>query len=451
MKTNRRQFLKASAATGLAVAAGPVIAQESRAKKYRTAIVGTGWWGMNILGEAMASDQCKVVGMCDVDTRLLNPAWDKVNKLTGDEPKKYKDFRELLSQEKPEICIVATPDHWHPLVMIEAVKAGAHVYVEKPIGHTINEGRAMVKAARDTGRVVQVGTHRRISPHNVSGREFIRSGKVGKIGMIRAFVHYGGGAEKPLKNVEPPKELDWDMWCGPGPLRPFNGSLDLSNPWRGSLHPRGFRNYLDYANGTLGDWGIHWMDQILWIMEAKAPRKIFSTGGRPVKGPPVLTKEEQSTDAPDHQVASFEFENFTAVWEHRQFAANSAEKGENVGCYFYGTEGTFHMGWTKGWTFYPTDEKKAPIHEAPHLHQPDDQNIKELFANFLDCIKSGKRPVSDIEEIHRSTNMSLLGMLSYKLGRSLRWDGAKEEVVGDEEANKMLSRPYRGPWEYPKL
>jgi len=240
------------------------------------------------------------------------------------------------------------------------------------------------------------------------------------------------------------------MWCGPGPLRPFNGSSDLSNPWRGSIHPRGFRQYLDYANGTLGDWGIHWMDQILWIMEEKWPRKIYSTGGRPVKGTSVLTKEEQTTDAPDHEIAVLEFESFTVSWEHRQFAANNAEKGENVGCYFYGTEGTFHQGWIDGWKFYPTDPKKPVIEQKAQLHEPDQQNIKELWADFLGAIKSGKKPISDIEEIHHSTNVSLLGMLSYKLGRSIRWDGKKEQVIGDSEANKLLSRKYRGPWEYPK-
>ncbi len=214
----------------------------------------------------------------------------------------------------------------------------------------------MVNAARATGRVVQVGTHRRVSPHNVAGREFILAGKLGKIGMIRSFVHYGGGPEKPRKNTEPPRELDWDMWCGPAPLRPFNG--DPHNPWSGGIHPRGFRQYLDYANGTLGDWGIHWMDQILWITGAKWPRKVFSTGGRPIKGPPILTKEEQTSDAPDHQVAVFEFDGFTLSWEHRQFAGNNAEKGETVGCYFYGTEGTFHMGWRDGAVFYPVDGRK---------------------------------------------------------------------------------------------
>jgi predicted dehydrogenase len=440
MNLNRRTFLKTSAAASLAFSAIPIFGAESPAKKYRTALLGSGWWGMNILGEAMASGDCQVVALCDVDDRQLNPAIEKVRSLTSDQPKKYKDYRELLAREKPEIVIVGSPDHWHPLMTIEAVRSGAHVYVEKPVGHTIREGRAMVKAARETGKVVQVGTHRRVSPHNVSGMEFLKSGKAGKIGMVRAFVHYGGGAEQPRPNEEPPAGLDWDMWCGPAPLRPYNSRI----------HPKGFRNFLDYANGTLGDWGIHWMDQILWWTEEKFPKRVFSTGGRPVKGAPVFTREAQTTDAPDSQVASFEFESFTAVWEHRQFAGNEAEKGENVGCYFYGTEGTFHMGWQKGWVFYPADRKKQPIQEAPQLGKPDDQNIKELWADFMQAIKGRRSPVCDIEVGHRSTNMSLLGMLSLKLGRSLQWDGEKEMIVGDDEANKLLSRPYRGSWEYPK-
>ncbi|MCA1685174.1 MAG: gfo/Idh/MocA family oxidoreductase, partial [Planctomycetia bacterium] len=204
--------------------------------------------------------------------------------------------------------------------------------------------------------------------------------------------------------------------------------------------PKGFREYLDYANGTLGDWGIHWMDQILWWTDEKAPRKVFSTGARHIK--------RSNGDAPDTQVASFEFESFTAVWEHRQYAANAAEK-HNIGCYFYGTEGTFHMGWLDGWTFYPANEKKAPIHQDPALHEPDQQNIRELFADFLDGIKTGRRTAADIEIGHRSTTMSLLGMLSMKKGRSLAWDAGKQVVVGDDDANKGLVREYRKPWTYP--
>jgi len=424
MSMNRRNFLTASAA-------GPLLLGSPTEGKYRTALIGTGWWGMNILRCAIEAGESKVVAMCDVDENQLNPALAEVTKLSGDQPKRYKDYRELLAKEKPEIAIVGTPDHWHPLVTIAAVKAGAHVYVEKPIGHTIKEGRAMVKAARDAQRLVQVGTHRRVSPHNRSGMEFLKSGKAGKIGMVRAFVHYPGGPGQPTPDSDPPPGLDWDMWCGPAPYRPFNKAL----------HPKGFRQFLNYANGTLGDWGIHWMDQILWWTEEKWPRAVFSTGGRHIK--------RDSTDAPDTQVASFEFESFTVVWEHRQYAHNLAEK-TNIGAYFYGTEGTFHMGWQDGWSFYPINKNKPALHEDPKLNKPDDQNIRELWADFLASIKAGRRPVCDIEVGHRSTNMSLLGMLSLKLGRSVQWDGENEVIVGDPEANKLLSRVYRAPWEYPR-
>ncbi len=431
MKINRRDFIKTSVAAGLASPGFPLV-QTSQTSPFRVALIGTGWWGMNILHTAMDSGECKVVAMCDVDENQLSPAAENVEKLSGNRPKRYKDFRELLHREKPEIAIVATPDHWHPLIMIAAVQAGAHVYVEKPISHTILEGRAMVKAARDHKRVVQVGLHRRVSPHNRSGMEFLKSGRAGKIGMVRAFVHYADGPGVPTPDSDPPPGLDWDFWCGPAPKRPFNTKI----------HPKGFRTFLDYANGQLGDWGVHWMDQILWWTEEKYPRKVFSTGGRPVL--------RDNTDAPDTQVASFEFESFTAVWEHRRYAGNEAEK-TNIGCYFYGTEGTFHMGWLDGWTFYPSDKKKPTIHQDPQLHKPDDQNIPELWADFLESIKANRRSVCDIEIGHRSTNMSLLGMLSLKLGRSVRWDGEREAIVGDPEANRLLSRTYRSPWHYPKV
>ena len=430
---NRRTFVKTSVAAGVALSAPAALSAAKREnKKYRTALVGSGWWGMNILREAIRSGACRVTALCDVDENQLGPAAAEVEKMTGQAPRRHRDYRELLQREKPEVVIVATPDHWHPLVMIAAVKAGAHVYVEKPVGHTIREGRAMVEAARTAGRVVQVGTHRRVSPHHVSGMKFLKEGRAGKIGMVRAFVHEAGGPGQPVPDSEPPKGLDWDLWCGPAPLRPFNRAI----------HPKGFRNFLDYANGTLGDWGIHWMDQILWWTEEKSPRVVSSTGGRFIK--------KDNTTAPDTQVATFEFESFTATWEHRLYAGNEAEK-HSIGCYFYGTEGTFHMGWLDGWTFYPANTKKAPLHQQPALHEPDAQNIRELWADFLECVRGGRRrPVCDIEVGHRSTTMSLLGMLSLKLGRSVRWDGDKEVIPGDEEASKLLRRDYRKPWVYPQ-
>lgn len=425
----RRKFLKLSSA-GMLVPVLPRFTQLTKYARYKTALIGCGWWGMNIVREAIAAGSSKIVAICDVDQRYLTSAATEIKQLNGDQPKKYKDYRDLLQKEKPDLVIVATPDHWHPLICIAALQAGAHVYVEKPIGHTINEGKAMVKAARATNQVVQVGTHRRVSPHNISAMNFLRSGKAGKIGMVRAFVHYGGGPGEKVLDTAAPPELDWDFWCGPAPYRPYNSVI----------HPRGFRQFMDYANGQLGDWGIHWMDQILWWTEEKAPRKIYSTASRRIR--------TDTTDAPDTQVVNYEFESFQAVWEHRLYAANEAEKS-NVGCYFYGTEGTFHLGWLDGWTFYPADKNKAVIHEKPTLHTVDHNNIKELWADFLSAIENKRRAVCDIEIGHRSTNMSLLGVLSAKAGKLITWDPDKEIILNDPEANTLLQRPYRGDWVYP--
>src|SRR5262249_9230137 len=157
-------------------------------------------------------------------------------------------------------------------------------------------------------------------------------------------------------------------------------------------HPGGWRNFLDFANGTLGDWGVHWLDQVLWWTEEKFPRHVYSSGGRPISGPPVLNERMQTSDAPEAQVAVYEFESFTAVWEQRKFADNPAEK-HKIGWYFYGTKGAFHLGWRDGWTFYPLNSKEQIVHEGAQLQEPDGHNIKLLWADFLDSIDKGRRPV----------------------------------------------------------
>jgi predicted dehydrogenase len=362
---------------------------------------------------------------------MVDEAAAEAQKLAGMNPKKYKDYRELLAKEKPEVVIIGTPDHWHPLVAIAAAKAGAHVYVEKPIGHTLLEGRAMVKAARAAGIVMQVGLHRRAAPHGVEAMKLLKEEKLaGKIGMAHAFVTAGSRLDQKFPDEEPPKGLDWDMWCGPAPYRPFNKAL----------HPLRWRNFLDYANGQLGDW-VHWVDQIQWYSGEQTPKVISSTGGKYVT--------ESDADAPDTQVVQWKFDDFTAVWEHRTYAG-SGEAKSPTGVYFYGKKGVFHLGWSDGWTWYPSDKNEQGRHRDPLLHKPGAQNIPELWADFVECIKTGRKPIADIELGHRSTSMAMLGMISYKLGRSIRWDGEKEQVIGDAEANKMLRREYRKPWKYPE-
>ncbi|MCC6264350.1 MAG: Gfo/Idh/MocA family oxidoreductase [Bryobacterales bacterium] len=426
---NRRNFLTSSTALA-STAALPRLAVAQSGKTYTTALIGAGWWGGNILGEAMAAKRSRIVGICDVDNQALDATQSKVKQLTSDEPRRYKDFRELLAKEKPEIVIVATPDHWHALAAIAAMEAGAHVYVEKPISHTIREGRAMVNAARASNRVVQVGTHRRVSPHNIAAIEFLKAGKAGRIHMVRCFVHSGGRGGEPTPNSEVPAGLDWEMWCGPAPLHPYNKAL----------HPKGFRMHLDYANGVIADWGIHWFDQVLWWSEEKTPKSAYSAGGRFV--------DRTMMNAPDAQTATYQFTDFILEWEHRRFAGNNSEK-HPLGAYFYGTEGVMHIGWQDGFTFYPVNAKAQTVHMDAQLNLPDRQNIRELWADFLTAIETKRRPVCDIEYGHQATVISLLGNLSMKLGRSVKWDGVKEEIPGDAAANKLLARDYRGEWKYP--
>lgn len=437
---NRRTFLQNAAAAGLALQAPYILAQGAPNRKWRTALIGSGWWGKNLLHEGLKSGRCQAVALCDVDPTTLEIAGDQITDLSGDQPKLYSDYRELLAKEKPEIVIIATPDHWHALQTIAALQAGAHVFVEKPTGHTINESRAIVAAARATDRVVQAGLHRRIGPHHVSAMKFLRSGAVGDVGMVRLFAHGGGGHETPTANSAPPKGMNWDLWCGPAPLRPFNRKL----------HPGGWRNFLDYANGTLGDWGVHWLDQVLWWSGEAGPKRVFCSGARPVAGPAVLNEKEQTTDTPDHQAAVFEFENFTCTWEHRRFAGNEAEK-HKIGAYFYGTKGTLHIGWRDGWTFYPASNRDQKVHEDSQLQEPDGHNLQLLWADFLTAIAEKKTPVANIEVAHRATVLPLLGMISWRLGRSVAWDATKEQFLNDPQATALMSRPYRTPWQYPKV
>jgi predicted dehydrogenase len=428
----RREFIIKSAAGGLVASAFPNIILAKRHKVYSVALVGSGWWGMNILTTAIASGTVKVVTLCDVDQRQLDAANQKIKGLSSDTPKLHKDYREMLNSEKPEIVIVATPDHWHALPVIEALKAGCHVYMEKPIGHTINEGKAIITAQQRYGGVVEVGLHRHVGPHNVAGIEFLRSGKAGDIKVVQAVVHYDYRERHTRPDEEVPAGLDWDMYCGPAPLHNYNPGI----------HPRGFRSYLDFTNGTCADWGVHWFDQILWWSEEKHPRTIYSTGG-------VFDKDSQA-DAPDWQNITFKFDSFTCEWEHRRIGSTDSEK-HNIGVFFHGTKGTFHMGWMDGWTFYPNTRGGQEVHMDHTLHKPDDQNIPELWNDFIQAIEKGTKPAADIVNSHYATNMSLLGMLSYKLGRSVKWDGGKQRVTGDPEAEKLMSRAYREPWEYPEV
>jgi predicted dehydrogenase len=385
--------------------------------------------------------QVEVSALCDGNKMHVKEAADEVAKRGKARPQTYTDFRDMLKPKNLDIVIVGTPDHWHPLAAIAAMKAGADVYVEKPISHTFLEGVAMVQTARKLKRVVQVNTQRRSTPHVISAREFVKEGKLGPIGQVRAYCYYHMRNNNPPPDQDPPKDLDYNLWCGPAPKIPYNALLA----------DRGWRNFNEYSNGILGDMGIHMLDVMRWVMGVRSPKRISSNGG-------IYVGKKNKVNITDSQTVTYDYGDFTAIWEHRTWGRPEDPK-LMWGINFYGEKGTLQLT-LFDWNFLPQPySREKPIHVKAKL--APDIDVKKYEAtniypagrahmkNFLACVASRERPVADIEEGHLSTSLCELGNLSQKLGRSLTWDAKKEQVVNDDEANKHLRREYREPWVYP--
>ncbi len=439
---NRRDFLQSSAAAGVALASTATLAagENQPPRRLRAGVIGTGWYGMvncrHLINEG--GDGVEVTALCDVDSQMLREAADEVQRRTNRRPQTFGDFREMLRPRNLDVVIVGTPDHWHALTAIAAMEAGADVYVEKPICHTYLEGKAMVDTARRLNRVVQVGTQRRSTPHIVSAREFYQEGRLGRVGMIRAFCYYSmrGNANPPVE--QPPEHFNYDFWTGPAPMRPYTRLV----------HPRTWRKFKEYSNGILGDMGIHMLDVARWFTGDRYPRRISSTGGIYVLrgGRPNIT---------DTQTVTYDYPDKTIIWEHRTYG-RFEHPGVGWGVTFYGERGTLQVT-LESWDFFPHRGGEA-IHRDAVRDERDDPDYERAviapagrahWQNFLDCVRNRRRPVADIEEGHISTAMCVLGTVSQELGRSLNWNADRQQFENDEEANRLLRRDYRQPWEYP--
>ena len=242
-KIQRRRFLRSAAATGISMTVSPSRLRGG-SSEYRVGLIGCGWWGMNNLRYLMTTGKANVVALCDVDQKRLQEAGAEVGRMLGKNPKTFSDYRKMLELERIDIALIATPDHWHALPAIAACEAGCDLYLEKPISHTLKEGRAMVNAARRYQRIVQVGTHRRSGAHYKSAIAFLKAGNVGEIGMVRAFVHYNIPGAR-VADSSPPDGFDYDFWCGPAPMPPFN-KMRYHGSWR---------HYADYGKRTAGGLG----------------------------------------------------------------------------------------------------------------------------------------------------------------------------------------------------
>jgi predicted dehydrogenase len=443
---NRRQFLQVGAA-GLALSAIGGYAAESADQKKRVGLIGCGWYGKADLLRLIQVAPVEVVSLCDVDKHMLAGAVDIVaaRQASKKRPRTYSDYREMLKEKDLDIVLIATPDHWHALPMIAAVEAGADIYVQKPISVDIVEGQAMLAAARKHNRVVQVGTQRRSTPHLIEARnEIVKPGKLGKIGLVEVYCYYGSGGGRDPEDSAPPDYLDWDMWTGPAPMLPYNRMK----------HPRGWRSFMEYGNGTVGDMCIHMFDMARWMLDLGAPRTVSSSGG-------ISIFKGRKANISDTQTATFDYGDLQIVWQHRRWGSAPDPKYPWAAT-FYGDKGTLKAS-VMSYDFVPLDGGQ-PVHKDVTYEfeqYPEDKTEKDLerhvapairghMKDLLFCIATRGRPVADIEQGYISTSACILANMSMKLGRSLAWDNNAGRIIGDEEANRLLRRPYRAPWIHPE-
>lgn len=450
----RRQFIQNSGTAmgaGLTANALTSIANNAWAQTTESApkvgLIGCGWYGKIDLLRLLQICPAEVVGLCDVDQKMLSDAADIVagRQKSGKKPRTWKDYRQMLSEQPFDIILIDTPDHWHALPMIEAVNKGIDVWVQKPTAVDVVESHAMLNAARKNKRVVQVGMQRRSTPHLVEARDrVVLPGLLGDIGMVEIYCYYHMRAQANPTPKNPPEGFDYEMWTGPAPLRPYNELV----------HPRSWRAFMEYSNGILGDMCVHMYDMIRWMLNLGWPSHVSSNGG-------VFVQTQSIANTTDTQTATFQHPDFQVIWQHRSWG-DAPDPEYPWGATIYGDKGTLKLSVNK-YDFTPRgrgqklhgdalfEYDKYPVDETEKdLERHVASAIREHWRDFLKCREIRSNPVSDIEQGHISTTSCILANLAMKLKRTLAWDPVKHQVINDEEANKLLRRPYRAPWVHPE-
>jgi predicted dehydrogenase len=436
MSLTRRTFLSSTAA-GL-VGARSVLASQSATRtiganeRVRLGVIGTGRQGRSDLKAHMALPDVEIAAICDV----YAPNLAEAAKLAPN-ARAVTDFRTLLDDKSIDAVVVGAPDHWHALITVMACQAGKDVYVEKPTSVAIAEGRKMVEAARKYSRVVQVGTQQRSAAHFQDAVKLVWDGRLGPISAVRMW-NVGNQAPEGIGNPpdsDPPAGLDWDMWLGPAPKRPFNANRFgvTADSWSY------FRWFWDYAGGMMTDWGVHLIDIVQWAMKVDAPLSVSAVGGH------FCLKDNRET--PDTIVASYQFPDFVLTYENRTGNARGIN-GHGYGIEFYGTDGTLFVD-RAGYELVPETRKSGTTvtnraEPASRTSTPDNPTHAR---NFVDCIKSREAPICDIEIGHRSSSTAILGNMAYRSGATVVWDGRTERVTNDNaKAAALVDRAYRSPW-----
>lgn len=434
--TTRRDFLRQSALLGASMAISPFMIRAGGIganDKISVGLIGCKGMGFDDLKAFLKNPEVECIALCDIDDEVLNSRAADTEKITGKKVKHlYKDWRRLIDNKDIDVVIVGTPDHWHCLQMVAACEAGKDVYCEKPLGNSIEECNVMVKAAERYNRVVQVGQWQRSDPLWQDAMAFVHSGQLGKIRTVRVFSYQGWCPSIPVKADEAvPAGVDYDMWLGPAPQRPFN---------RNRFHFT-FRWFWDYAGGLMTDWGVHLLDFALYGMNVTSPESIMASGGK-------FGYPDDACETPDLLQTIYAFNDFTVMWDHA-IGINDGAYGRNHGLGFVGENGTLVLD-RGGWEVIPEKVNGVERMEAVTLQKSYGGGGLNLHVkNHLDCIKSRDRNCNASIEIgSHIAKFSQLGNIAYRTGKKLSWDG---KSFGDTEADAYLTKEYRNPWRMPQI
>lgn len=426
----RREFIKSSASASAAGTLGFNISKYAGSPNdtIRVAVVGFRSQGDGHISQYAKMPNVEIAALCDVDDAIMAKGSEKVERLSGKKPQAYQDIRKLLEDKNIDAVSIATPNHWHSLMGIWACQAGKDVYLEKPCSHTYWEGKQLVAAARKYNRIVQHGTNSRSGVALREAMKKLEEGVIGEVYMARGLCFKWRDTIHKKPDSPTPKGVNYDLWLGPAPARAFNENR---------FHYNWHWNW-DYGNGDIGNQGIHEMDIARWGLGVTLPTKVTSMGGH------FMFDDDQTT--PNTQISSLEFnkngKKKMIVFEVRHWMTNP-EGGVKVGNLFYGSEGYMVIdGYTEYKTFLGKNAEPGPARKEAGNN----------WANFIDAVRNRKRELlnGEIEEGHLSSALVHFSNISYRLGRSLDFDAAKEQFVNDKEANAMLRRQYRAPFVVPE-
>ncbi len=426
---NRRQFLESSAKNAASVAAGMVGISTAHVFASPNSQISIGVIGIRGQGQFLAKklasfSDVHVKTICDIDENLLPAATQAIKEIQNKAPSVVTDFRKVFDDPSIDAVVIATPDHWHAYMTILACQSGKDVYVEKPVSHNIREGEAMVSAANHYQRIVQTGTQQRSGSHFQSAIEFIKSGKLGKVNLAKAWTVHKRKSIGTGRKIKVPSNVHYDLWLGPAPEKPL-----IPNQFH--YH---WRWFWDYGTGELGNWGVHLLDIARWGLGVDIPIRVSSTGGN------YYFKDDQQT--PDTQFVQYQYKDSAITWEHRLWTNHGIEN-RSAAVAFYGDLGTLIVD-RGGWKVY--DQKNAitsDFSEQPITH----------LRNFIDCVKTRSQPVADIETGHISSVLCHLGNIAYRTGQDILIDSSNQKcnIINCNQASLLLGRESRKGWELPEI